>query len=182
MTYSWRDDRAIDAAHLDHQQQGTRQLWFLTVAFVMSLLMPILLVAQVPDGGRSSAWMITLVICVWSGLRLAWIISQGKPYLFEFMFWLFVYIFFGLAASVQIRSGDIASTTSDMTPDLDWPTVLFLLGSLLTFESGRLLVRRPAAGSLDNAAGATRINKKVAWILLILGLMMNVYFVSQSGI
>jgi hypothetical protein len=175
-------DGAIDTAHSAHQQQGTRQLWFLTVAFVLSLLMPIMLVAQVPDGGRSSAWVITLAICVWSGFRLAWIIAQGKPYLFEFMFWLFVYIFFGLAASVQILSGDIASTTPDMSPDLDWPTALFLLGSLVTFEIGRLLVRRPAAGAPGSGAGATRINKKVAWTLLILGLTMNAYFVSQSGI
>src|SRR6478609_11023575 len=154
MTYTWRVDPAIDATQLDHQHQGTRQLWFLTVAFVLSLLMPILLVAQVPDGGRSSAWVITLAICVWSGLRLAWIIAQGKPYLFEFMFWLFVYIFFGLAATVQIRSGEIASTTPDMVPDLDWPTVLFLLGSLLAFEIGRLFVRRPGDGTQDGAAGA----------------------------
>src|SRR6478609_6819296 len=154
MIYTWRDDHTTDAAHLDHQQQGARQLWFLAVAFVMSLLMPILLLAQVPDGGRSSAWTVTLAICTWSGFRLAWIISLGKPYLFEFMFWLFVYIFFGLAASVQIRSGDIASTTSDMTPDLDWPTALFLLGSLLAFEIGRLFVRRPGDGTQDGAAGA----------------------------
>src|SRR6478609_95013 len=181
MTYTWRVDPAIDATQLDHQHQGTRQLWFLTVAFVMSLLMPILLVAQVPDSGRSSAWMITLVICVWSGLRLAWIICQGKPYLFEFMFWLFVYIFFGLAASVQIRSGDIASTTPDILPELDWPTALFLLGSLLTFEIGRMLVRRPTE-ALERGAGAKQINKKVAWTLLILGLLMNAYYVSQTGI
>lgn len=124
MTYTWRESSANDAAQTNHQHQGVRQLWFLAVAFVMSVLMPILLVAQVADSGRSSAWVVTLAICVWSGLRLAWIISQGKPYLFEFMLWLFVYIFFGLAASVQIRGGDIASTTPDMLPELDWPTAL----------------------------------------------------------
>ena len=177
-----RDPAAIDAVHAEHLQQGTKQLWFLLVAFVLSVLMPILLVAEVDDGGRSSAWTVTLAICVWSGLRLAWIISQGKPYLFEFMFWLYVYIFFGLAASVQILGGDIASTTPDIAPEMDWPTALFLLGSLFTFEIGRLLVRRAAPGAEHTVGGTRQINKRVAWILLILGLLMNVYFVSQSGL
>lgn len=171
-------------------EQPIRQLWLLSVAFVMAVLSPVLLVALVPDGGRSGAWTVTLAIMVWSGFRTAWIISRGKPYLFEFMFWLFVYIFFGLAATVQIRGGDIASTTPDVLSDMDWPTSLFLLGSLVTFEVGRLLVRRPDDGEqvgeqvgADRDVGAPqRINRKVAWVLLILGLLMNAYYVQQTGL
>jgi len=182
MTVIRHDGRLVDTADTDAQQQGTRQLWFLGVAFVMSVFMPILLVAAVDDGGRSSAWIITLAIAVWSGLRLAWIISRGKPYLFEFMFWLFVYIFFGLAASVQIRSGVVATTTPSVLPDLDWPTSLFLLGSLVMFEIGRLLVRRPADQADSVPTKIRQINKNVAWGLLFFGLLMNAYYVSQQGI
>ena len=182
MTAIHRDGRLVDNTHTDARQQGTRQLWFLGIAFVMSVFMPILLVAAVDDGGRSTAWIITLAISVWSGLRLAWIISRGKPYLFEFMFWLFVYIFFGLAASVQIRSGVVATTTPDVLPEMDWPTSLFLLGSLVMFELGRLLVRRPADQSEDTPTRIRQINKNVAWALLFFGLLMNAYYVSQQGI
>ena len=181
MTSNRHADLVIDV-QTEHQQQGTRQLWFLVVAFVMSLLMPILLVAQVPDSGRSTAWVVTLAICVWSGLRLAWIIGQGKPFLFEFMFWLFVYIFFGLAASVQIRSGDLPSTTPGVDPGMDWPTVLFLLGCLLAFEVGRLFVRRSRSDYADAPARTRQINRRVAWLLLIIGSVMTAFYTSQTGI
>ena len=45
MTVIRHDRGMLDADHTDAQQQGTRLLWFLGVAFVMSVLMPILLVA-----------------------------------------------------------------------------------------------------------------------------------------
>jgi len=72
-------------------EQPIRQLWLLFRRVRDgSPVLRCCFVALVPRRCRSGAWTVTLAIMVWSGFRTAWIITRGKPYLFEFMFWLFV--------------------------------------------------------------------------------------------
>ena len=153
----------------------------------MSLLMPILLVAQVPDGGRSTRLgdhpgdLRVVRICAWPGSS-----RRESRTCSSSCSGLFVYIFFGLAASVQIRSGDLSSTTTrTSTPGMDWPTVLFLLGSPAGFRD------RPATGAqvATRLRGCScrepgRINQEGCLDPADPRLhVMNVYFcTSQSGI
>ncbi len=162
--------------------RAARSVWFLTAAAILALIVPLLCIAQVPNDAGMAAWWVTLLICSWSGFRLAWIIGKGAPALFEFFFWLFVYIFFGLAATVQIRSGDISSTTPGMSPSVEFPTALFIAASLVAFELGRLLVRRRPVRSDKDRMVPRGINPVASWILLVVGLLFMAYFVSKLGL
>ena len=62
------------------------------------------------------AWMLTIAMAVWAGIRLSYSSSRGDAQLFDFFFWLFAYIFMGLAPTVQMRSGLLSTTTPGMNP------------------------------------------------------------------
>src|SRR3712207_1216235 len=69
---------------------------------VLAGAIPACLLAFVDDTGRSDAWPLTCGVLVWAGVRLALLVARGEPRLFELFFWLYVYIFMGLAPTVQI--------------------------------------------------------------------------------
>lgn len=157
-------------------------IWLLVVSSVLGVVMPIMLYANIPDTGRSGAWILTMIFIFWSGCRLATIISAGQPRLYEFFFWLFVYIFFGLAPSVQIRGDLVSTTTPGMSSALDWPTAIFIGASLIAFELGVLTyrARQPVGSTADKPA--RKINLRAAWTLMAVGLVGMLYYASRLGL
>ena len=94
---------------------------------ILSIATPAYLVATIADSGRSDAWMLTLGVMIWAGFRLSVLVTRGRAHLFDVFFWLYSYIFLGLAPTAQIRSDQISLTTPGMDPDLDTPTALIVV-------------------------------------------------------
>ncbi len=178
--FSWRGGAA------------SRLLWFAVGAAVLAALVPLLLLMQVEDVGRSSAWVLTLAVMIWSGLRLAAVISAGRPLLFDFFFHMFTYVFMGLAPTVQIRSGLLSTTTQGISGDFDVPTAWLVVIGVASYEAGRLVhilreqsgvgwrprrLRKPPRPVLD-----ARVNTARSLILVALGVLFSGYFVSKVGI
>lgn len=105
---------------------------------VLSAALPALLVSEIADVGRSQAWIVTLLLMIWAGIRLSLIWVSGIPRLFDFFFWLFVYIFLGIAPTAQIRSNLISTTTQGIDPSLDLPTAGVVALGVVCYEIGRL--------------------------------------------
>lgn len=184
------------AVHRAHRRQYFRLLGALGVGLVLAVGVPLLLVAQVSDVGRSDAWPITVLLTMWAGVRLALAIASGKPMLFDFFFWVFTYIFMGLAPTVQIRSGEIATTTPGMDPALDLSTALLVWLGVICYEAGRLLAVLHERGKtsrlrwdiqsgapLDRAQGerVARVKAARALILALFGALASAYYVSKIG-
>lgn len=149
---------------------------------VLSLAIPLSLIEGVPDIGRSSAWLVTLVITVWGGVRLSILWVRGVPSLFDFFFWLYTYIFMGIAPTVQIRSGDISTTTPGVDSSLDTPTALVVLLGVGCYEASRLgwwLLRHRKPRN-ETPAGA--VSSARTLLLMGAGLLLSAYFIAQVGI
>lgn len=158
----------------------SKLIWLAEAAILLAAVLPTLVILNVPDNGRSSAWMLTIAIMAWSGLKLSLIIASGKPRVFEFMFFLFVYIFMGLAPTVQIRSASIASTTKDMPANIDWPTALIVALALGVYELGRLAPARRI--DAPTARSQRAINSRALWVLFFIGLAAMLYYVQSVGL
>lgn len=103
----------------------------------LSVLMPVALLAELPDVGRSRAWVWTVGVLIWSGFRLSLLISAGAPRLFDFFFHLYCYIFMGIGPTAQIRTDSLSTTTQGIDPALDVPTAQVVVGGILCYEIGR---------------------------------------------
>lgn len=161
--------------------RGRALIWFVSAAAVLAGALPLYLIADVPDVGRSRAWVFTLAVLIWSGLRLAILIMRGAPRLFEFFFWLFCYIFMGIAPTVQIRSGLIARTTKGMDPMLDQPTALIVCLGILCFEIGALCHLLMTRNRRRSAALPRPVHPVRTAVLAVVGAAASLYFIAKVG-
>lgn len=151
---------------------------------VLAVALPAYLVGSVADAHRSDAWVLTLGVMVWAGLRLSQIVMRGRPHLFDMFFWLFTYIFMGLAPTVQIRSDQTPGTTPGMDAALDLPAALIVVLGLVTYEVGRLVaVRRDASdlGATNHRATLRPVSARHTAVLVAISALVAAYFVSKVG-
>lgn len=165
-------------------------LAYLALGAVLAGVLPLLLIAQVADVGRSDAWRLTLALTIWAGVRLTVVIAAGRPTLFNFFFWLFVYIFMGIAPTVQVRSDELAPTTAGIDEGLDLPTALLIWVGVLAYEVGRYLARlrdsareghRRAPAPERNGTSTPDVNTTATLILAGVGAVASAYFVYKVG-
>lgn len=177
-----------DAAHSPRMpKQGASDGTFSLVAFVVAALvlsatLPILLVTTIGDEHRSDAWALTLVIFIWSGVRISWLIGTGRPRLFEFAWWLYVYVFMGLAPTVQIRSGLFPGTTPGTDPDLDSATAFVVALGIAAFELGAWFARLRNRSRPSQERRFIAVSGRKGVIVTIVGIVLSVYLISRIGL
>jgi hypothetical protein len=157
---------------------------FLLSTVLLSLVLPALVVRQVADQARSGAWVLALALAVWSGFRLSLIIGRGQARLFAFFFWLFTYIFMGLAPAAQIRGGQPSVTTPNISAFTDTAMMGVVILGVVVFEVGGLVAHfvrapRPAPVHPDQRS---LFRPGVTLALLALGLALGAYFVQRVGL
>lgn len=155
---------------------------FGAAVLIMVCVVPILLIGTIPDTGRSGAWPVTLMILIWAGLRLAWLFGRGQRRLFEFTFWLFVYVFMGLAPTVQLRSGLLPGTTPGISPDLDLTTALVVGAGVLAFEAGAWWARVKKSSSRVREFRTIPVSMRKATLVALIGLALSMFLIAQTGL
>lgn len=160
---------------------GRRILLWVASATILAGVLPIALVSVVPNSGRSAAWELTLCIAIAAGLKISTIIAVGEPRLFQFVVWLFAYVFFGLAATSQIRSGVIASTTPGIPARYDSPTAAIVIIGLVCFELGSIVDRRRFIAPGASKSSSLGIHRGRTIALGIFGLVLSTFFVATIG-
>ncbi|GAA5033993.1 hypothetical protein ACFQRL_15165 [Microbacterium fluvii] len=134
-----------------------------------------------PDSGRSSAWMLTFAILIVASVRLSWLIARGRRRLFEFVFWLFCYVFFGLAPTVQLRADALSTTTAGLDPELDAPTAATAAVGIVGFAVGFWLARR-AHGRTTSARFELAVSRRRLIVLTVVAVACSTYYVSRLGV
>ena len=164
------------------QRRPAATVWMAASVLVLSVGLPAALLAEVPDIERSRAWVLTTLVMVWAGIRLSVIWVRGVPALFEFFFWLFAYIFMGVAPTAQLRSGEISTTTSGIDPALDMPTALIVVGGLASYEVGRLMWRALRRRDAVHGEPAVAVSAPRSIVLMGAGLLFGAYFLAKVGV
>jgi hypothetical protein len=146
-------------------------------------MVPVLLLADVSDAGRSQAWLVTLGLTVWAGFRLSLLLARGEATLFALFFWLYVYVFLGLGATVQIRADAVAGTTPDMDPALDLPTALVVVLGVVAWEVGHAAAGRLGPGPRPRLLPEREapVSALRVLVLLAVGVLFVAYVVVLTG-
>ena len=206
MTAPAGTDRAAAEGFAGLGPAAVRWLVLVLVAAVLAGVVPLALLQAVPDDLRSGAWRLTLAVMVWAGLRLAHRIAVGRPALFDFVFWLFAYIFMGLAPTAQMRADQPSTTTPGLDPVDDARIAAVVLVGLACYEIGRAVARHGSSwgaalrGRADGAAaggnaadddaapGGRDADRPVldvvprrAVVLTVVGVLAAAYFVTRVG-
>lgn len=96
--------------------------------------------AAVYHGDLSGAAVPMVVVTCYSGIRFGWLVFAREPELLRGFFWLFAYVFFGLAALTQYDTGTwplpMVPTEARLT-ETAWVILLFLVA----FDVGGFIAR-----------------------------------------
>lgn len=158
--------------------------WVLVVASVavLSIAVPAALLVYVPSAPRSEAWIVTLVITVWAGLRVSLIWVSGIPRLFDYFLWVFTYIFMGIAPTAQILSGLTSTTTPGVDPGMDLPTAFIVALGLGCYELGRFVwILREEHRARRQPLKVTLVHPARTIGVALAGVLIGMYFVSRVG-
>lgn len=171
----------IDTRATVERHDGTVIVVLGFVAFAaLGIVVPTIVLLE-PDAGRSGAWTLTFAIMVAAALRLSVLIAHGERRMFEFIFWLFAYVFFGLAPTVQLRGDAMATTTAGLDPALDLPTAITGAVGIAGFAIGFAIARHTHAAKTSSRARRT-INVTRLSILTIISVACSAYYVAQLGV
>lgn len=156
--------------------------WLLAtwVAIAMVVVLPVALVALTPSDGQP-VWVAALSVTTISGLRYAWIIADGRRRLHEMSFWVFVYVFLGLAPLVQLRMDQNPGTTPRIDPALNQPAMVVVLVGIAAFCIGLAL----AVPRRRWSTGWTVSDEPHLWrtvMLAAFALALDAYFISKVGL
>lgn len=163
-----------------HDSHGTAELALGFAAFgALGIVIPVLALLS-PDTGRSTAWFITFGIMLVSAVRLAFLIAGAERRMFEFIFWLFSYVFFGLAPTVQLRADALATTTLGLDPALDTPTAVTGAVGIASFAVGFFIARRVRTKT-ETTSVTTSISVFRLSVLTVIAIGASGYYVSRLG-
>lgn len=158
--------------------------WVLLVASiaVLSVALPAALLVSVPNAPRSQAWIITVVISVWAGVRVSIIWVSGVPRLFDYFLWVFTYIFMGVAPTAQILSGLTSTTTPGVDPGMDLPTAFIVALGLACYEVGRVgWMLREQHRARRTTVAVQPVSRIRTVVVAVTGVLIGAYFVSRVG-
>lgn len=112
----------------------------------LMVIIPWIVVSTGDEAHRGSVWVLCLGIAVYAGWRLSGLIAAAVPRLYEFMFWLFCYIFMGIAPASQLRTDIMPGTTPFVLPSGDLKAGVIVVLGIIAFEIGVLWERNSSVG------------------------------------
>jgi hypothetical protein len=173
------DGGAVGASGVDRRPLSA---WLLAtwVAIAMVVLVPVVLVYSTPSDGQP-VWAVALSVTTVSGLRYAWIIADGRRRLHEMSFWVFVYVFLGLAPLVQLRTEQNPGTTPRVDPALNMPAMVVVLVGIAAFCLG-LAASMPGRKWSSGWTLSDRPHLARTVMLALFALAVDAYFISKVGV
>ncbi len=162
--------------------------WFTVSALLLGGLAPALLIGDTELAPQASvAWYGAWALSVATGVRYAWLVAVAPRRLFELIFWLFTYVFLGLAPLVQIRTAQYPDTTPAINPDLHVTSICIVAAGAVAFAVGILLGTPRSERGPDPEVPASRMVRTSQVIpyrlmaLTFLALLLSTFYVMKIG-
>ena len=122
--------------------------------------------------------MWALAVCLWSGLRLSGLIERGRPYLYSIVYWVFVYIFLGLAPMLQLREHVSPGTTPFLLSTTLKPAMIIVVVGIAATEVGMYIARkRPATSDRPSR----KISSNRAPVFAVVSIVVSVVVATKVG-
>lgn len=148
---------------------------------VMVGVLPIMLTSVSLEHLTKAPVLLTLAILAYSTLRISRLLVAGREAVLEATFWIYVYIFYGLAALAQTVSETYALPPyTAYEESISVRALIVVVIGLFAYECGRVLARSRAPRPSSDT-GMSLIPRRVAF-LVIVGVASTLFFVLNEGL
>lgn len=165
--------------------QALISLW--TVA-ILAVFVPALII-RFTGISNDWTWLWSLPAIAICSARMAWLIGVGERRLFEMMFWMYSYMFLGLAPLAQLREHEWPATVPRVDATFVVTATLMVIVGCGAFLAGsgldnatslrRLLPTSRNAGDVTRTAFTINYPRTV--VLCAFAILLNVYYLSSVG-
>lgn len=145
----------------------------------LCLAAPIALLALTNSAVTATNTAGFVAIMAVAGARLSWILGARSRSLYEMIFWLFTYVFMGVAPLIQERLGVNPGTTPGINEDhVGTACFVVIIGCLAVMVGSWIAGQRPTAAVFSQ----TQISSRRANVLALFSLVFAAYYVSRIGV
>jgi hypothetical protein len=160
--------------------------WLVELTIILSALVPALLIWTTSSANYFGAsalptWWGALVVTCWSGTRLAGQISSGRPRLYHFSVWTFIYIFAGLAPLCQLRAAQFPLTVPGLNLSSIGTAEGIIVVAIIGYEIG-VLAARKAPHHAERSHAGRWVSVDRASIVGVIGVVFAGYYVHAIGV
>ncbi|WP_157571307.1 O-antigen polysaccharide polymerase Wzy [Kocuria rosea] len=148
------------------------------IVFLVLIPFWLFLYTMTPEGDAQPGAPLMAVIFV-AGVRLVWILGSSERHLYEMVFWLFVYVFLGVAPFVQARLGLEPDTTDHLSgAHFDDALLVVVVGCIAWIVGSTLAARRPLSTA---SSFVSRISPARSQAFFAGTLVVTIYYVLSVG-
>lgn len=135
--------------------------WFSsTLLLLLSGVFP-LLFTQIELGSLSEPpVLLAFVVTQWASLKLTHLLGQGQANLVQTTFWVFVYIWFGLAGLAQTAAQQFPIANQTFTEGTQVNALLTVIMGLVAYEIGRVTYRSLSCSSMARQLERLQLSRR----------------------
>lgn len=126
--------------------------------------------------------LLSFIVTQWSSFRLFRLLIRGDESIVQATFWVFVYVWFGLAALAQTAAQRFPIAGQSFSEETQIQALLVIIAGLAAYEGG--LAARQSAGVsyLDRWFGQRQISLRRVWIISAVGIAGTAYALWKLGL
>ncbi|WP_420176036.1 hypothetical protein [Luteococcus sp. OSA5] len=143
----------------------------MVVLILLGLVLPTTVIALTRGGWNSGQPILAVAVMVLAAIRFSDILWSSRVHPHEMIFWLFTYVFLGMAPLVQIRERVTLETTPNVDRDLYVRAFLVVLVGCLAFIAGAALKSARVAradGGVSPSSAASVVEYSMPKVRLLL--------------
>lgn len=146
-------------------------------ALALCAIAPILIEFGTPGEASGGSYVGPLLVAIVSGCAFSVVLGSRSRRLFSMTFWLFVYVFLGIAPMIQLRLGQDTDTARNINHTLDWTTTAVVLVGCAAFMCAWLVRTK----DVSEAKGLPELNSGRLNVLSIAAIAVFAYYTSKIG-
>lgn len=148
-------------------------IWGLFIFFTLTILVPLVLLPPQPWSSGAMPLLLVYVSILYSGTHLAVLALQGQRKLLSLTFWVFAYIWLGVAALAQLTTGEFLWPGVYPEETQTYAAFIILVG-FVAYDLGAWMARlRKVAIGRRVAPHGLRLSKQRIYLLGILAIALS---------
>ena len=126
--------------------------------------------------------LLSLLVAQWASFRIAGLLVRGKPNVVQATFWVFVYIWFGLAALAQTVEQRFPIASQSFSEGHQIEALLTIIVGLTAYEMGLRAYPAIAGRKLLRWSGSRQIELRRVWVVAAFGAAGTLFALWSYGV
>jgi hypothetical protein len=180
-----RIDEARSRVALNGRRRGYRTApgWSpLILLLLLGVGFPLVFTELDADSVFDAPVLLSLLVIQWASFRITGLLIRGKPKLVQATFWVFVYIWFGLAALAQTVEQRFPIANQSFSEGHQIEALLTIIVGLITYEVGLLAYPAISGRKLLRWSGSRQIKLRRVWLVAAFGAVGALFALWSYGI